>query len=303
MPRGRHEAFDAGTRAATARDHTSSKPCEAVRPLAALMVLATLVAGCTQPVEPPGPPATPRGEAPPTPDAAPPTPPAEPLAPTVRAVYVVAKNGLDDARVREPQITRSVEAFQQWLGAQTGGKRLPFARAPSGDLEVAVVRLTKTEPEMRALHAGVRAEIEAQLHNAGWSRSNASLYAVYYEGSVDTPCSAGAWPPEQPGDVAALYLHGGPAGAAPCEASPVGATTAPGNREFTMLKELLRTLGFAASCAPHQLRAGHVSDSASDLLYDGPAAWTPSALDVGRDDYYAHGRADCPDLATSRWLS
>ena len=37
-------------------------------------------------------------------------------------------------------------------------------------------------------------------------------------------------------------------------------------------------------------------------MYAGDQPWNPKVLDVGEDDYFRHGRDDCPDLSTSGWL-
>ena len=63
-----------------------------------------------------------------------------------------------------------------------------------------------------------------------------------------------------------------------------------------MLHELMHTLGLVATCAPHQTRNGHVSDSPTDLMYACDEPWAPSVLDVGRDDYFGTNRQDCLDL-------
>jgi Divergent InlB B-repeat domain len=56
------------------------------------------------------------------------------------------------------------------------------------------------------------------------------------------------------------------------------------------------------TCAAHHTRAGHVSDSPTDLMYAGDEAWRPSVLDVGRDDYYHAHRLGCLELAESPYL-
>ena len=39
-------------------------------------------------------------------------------------------------------------------------------------------------------------------------------------------------------------------------------------------------------------------------MWAGQGFWSlPASLDVGRDDYYGHGRTDCPDLADSPFLT
>jgi hypothetical protein len=71
-----------------------------------------------------------------------------------------------------------------------------------------------------------------------------------------------------------------------------------------MVHDILHGLGIVGTCAPHHHLAGHVSDFPNDLMYAGSAAWQlPPTLDVGRDDYYGHGRSDCPDLGRSPYLT
>ncbi len=74
--------------------------------------------------------------------------------------------------------------------------------------------------------------------------------------------------------------------------------------DIAMLHELVHTLGFVAECAPHHTLNGHASDSPNDLMWSGNAPWQlPPRLDIGRDDYYGHGRSDCADLARSPYLT
>jgi hypothetical protein len=56
-----------------------------------------------------------------------------------------------------------------------------------------------------------------------------------------------------------------------------------------MIHELMHTIGFVASAAPHFTAGGHVNDGPTDLMYAGSLPWTPSILDVGQDDYYHPG--------------
>ena len=73
--------------------------------------------------------------------------------------------------------------------------------------------------------------------------------------------------------------------------------------DLAILHELMHTIGFVPTCARHFVGAGHVSDSPTDLMYQGPLDWHPSVLDVGHDDYFDAGIANCPDLSTSPWLA
>ncbi|MET0346007.1 MAG: hypothetical protein ABW218_07070, partial [Casimicrobiaceae bacterium] len=106
------------------------------------------------------------------------------------------------------------------------------------------------------------------------------------------------------GSVGALYLKAVVAGFMPCGDNPLADSDAapPGYWEFSWMHEAMHLLGAVDACALHEARGGHVSDSADDLMYAGEQPWTPSTLDVGRDDYFGHGRRDCADLANSPYL-
>jgi hypothetical protein len=69
-----------------------------------------------------------------------------------------------------------------------------------------------------------------------------------------------------------------------------------------MLHEIVHTLGFVASCAPHQVGSGHTSQGANDLMYQGSEPWVPDTLDIGHDDYFGNGGSGCLDLANSAFL-
>ena len=105
-------------------------------------------------------------------------------------------------------------------------------------------------------------------------------------------------------NVVALYLRGTPSGAPACAENPFAANVdAPGYLELAMLHEVFHGLGATAQCAPNHVSAGHVGDEARDLMYAGSQPWRPSWLDVGRNDYWGHGRADCTDVARSPFVA
>ena len=228
--------------------------------------------------------------------------PDELLGKQVHFMYVLPADGTDEALDTNGAIARSISAFQTWLGQQTGGRRLrvdTLAGAP----DITFYRMPQSDAPIAASGAFVRDRIEAQLKAAGFNAPG-KIYAVFYGGSSTRACGGGAWPPTLPGIVAALYLKGMPPGAPPCATNPVGANpSVPGYMDYAILHETLHTIGIVGTCAPHHTRAGHVSDDPRDLMYAGDQPWRPSLLDIGHDDYYGHGRADCPDLATSGWLT
>jgi hypothetical protein len=105
-----------------------------------------------------------------------------------------------------------------------------------------------------------------------------------------------------------MYLNGLPNFAVPCGANRfAGPGDAPGYLEISMLHEIMHTLGFVATCAPNQWRAGHVSDDPNDLIWAGDGVWVPDGwtavkLDAGNDDYYKHSNPGCLDLNDSPYL-
>ena len=222
--------------------------------------------------------------------------------PQVRVLYVLPSDAVDERLDTSGALALSVGAWNTWLAAQTDGRRLRLDTF-AGALDVGFHRLGRTDADLRSRGAFVRDEIERELGAAGLLATS-KLYAVYYGGGSTWACGGGAWPPTLPGQVAAMYLKGTPPGAAPCASNPLASREdTPGYMEFAMLHELLHTLGAVATCAPNHVLSGHSGDDPRDLMYAGPLAWRPSLLDVGRDDYYGHGRAGCFDLALSSFLA
>jgi hypothetical protein len=169
-----------------------------------------------------------------------------------------------------------------------------------GRPDVTFVRLSRTNAEVRAHGEMTRATIETELRARGFDDAR-NLYAVFYEGEGDQ-CGAGSWPPEIPGNYGVLFLRGDPTGRNPCELAFTPSADGPLYADFAILHEIVHTLGVVGRCAPNHTRRGHVSDSVADLMYSGSSAWRPAALDVGRNDYFDHGRPDCLDLARSAFL-
>ncbi len=221
----------------------------------------------------------------------------------VHFLYVVPRDGQDRAYDTGSVISASVASFQNWLRRETGGRAMQVDTY-QGELDVSFFRLAVNDAVAAARGAFVREQIEEEIYAAGFT-STAKLYAVYYDGGSTWACGGGDPDPTFRGAVGAMYLKGTPPGAN-CASNPLGRTP-PGYFEFGMLHEILHTLGMAPRCAPHVTRVDHVSDSPFDLMWAGDAPWRTDApeqmhLDVGHDDYYAHGRSDCPDFAASPYL-
>src|ERR671915_1051054 len=172
-----------------------------------------------------------------------------------------------------------------------------------GSLDVTFHRLARSDVEYAAAGLYARDVLEQDLRAAGLVTVH-KLYIVYYDGSNARACGGSSWPPTLEGNVAAFYLRAQVGTAPPCLSTgfaPAGGP--PRYTEFAVLHEVLHPVGIVGTCAPHHTRAGHVGDSPTDLMYAGDEPWRPSALDIGRDDYFQTERADCPDLATSGILT
>jgi hypothetical protein len=74
------------------------------------------------------------------------------------------------------------------------------------------------------------------------------------------------------GSVTAIFLQGTPPGAPPCASNPIGVDP-PRYFEFSMLHEILHTMGFVPTCAPHTAPNHHVSDGRFNLMWSGNAPW------------------------------
>lgn len=223
-------------------------------------------------------------------------------APQVHVVYALPSDGLDRGLDMNGTIEATVHSWNGWLATQTAGKGGLRLDTAGGALDVTFFRDPHTDAEIRAQGAFVRDLLQSDLHAAGLDAPN-KLYAVYYDGTSSFACGGGAWPPDLPGDVAAMYLHGLDGTPAACDQNQFTPGGAPGYLEFAMVHEIMHTLGFVPTCAPHHTLRGHVSDAANDLMYAGDAPWQlPPTLDVGHDDYFETGRTDCLDLARSPFL-
>jgi hypothetical protein len=222
----------------------------------------------------------------------------------VHVMYVLPSDGFDRGYDTDGTIDGSVAAWQTWFIGQTGGLGLNLDTA-DGYLDITFVRLAQSEATLAANGLFIRDAIEQQLEALGFD-DPLKILAVYYDGAAHEVCGGGAWPPTLPGTVAAEYLLGTFADplTPPCDSSPwAPAAGPPGYREMAMIHEIIHTMGFVPTCAPHHTLAGHVSDDPSDLMYAGGLPWQPTTLDVGRDDYFRTAPvAGCADLSKAAFV-
>jgi hypothetical protein len=224
--------------------------------------------------------------------------------PQIHLVYAIPADGNDSELDLDGTIAESVGVAQDWLAGQTGGRSFRLDTF-DGEPDITFLQLSRTDEEIADEGAFVREALEQELVAAGLDEPD-KRYEVFYDGTSTFACGGGAWPPTLPGKVAALYLHGLPDSAVPCDTNAFAAAGGvPRYWEFSWIHELVHTLGFVATCAPNHTRAGHVSTPTNDLMYAGDAPWNLNGvvLDQGNDDYYAHDDAGCPDFADSPYLT
>ncbi len=285
--------------------------------------------------------------------------------PQVHVIYAVASDVEDGNLDRYGNIARSMEAIQNWIGAELGYRllldtyegeldvtflRLPFPSGesapgaspteppqPEGDDpgdppagesagqadDPGAPGVQDPEPESRDPGESGAQDPEPESEDPGASRvqdpepeggdpgvwlvdelervigetigiQDHKVYAVYYVGRSDGLCGSA----QVLGRVAAVYVGDACSGSLP-GADPEVAST----YEAVMLHELFHVFGAAAVCDPQEGAGPHVRDDPLDLMASGPERGPRDevVIDVARDDYFGHGRADCPDIAESRF--
>jgi hypothetical protein len=205
------------------------------------------------------------------------------------AVYVLPADAVDRALDTGTELAYSIAAFQLWLAGKTG-LRLRLDEY-AGAADITFMRLQETDAQMAANDPFIVNLIEDRLRQTGRLEAG-KIYLVYYEGSSTYACGGAKWPPQLPGQTAAMYLRGHPGVACPSTfaSSP---TAFPTYCEFAMLHDALHVLGIVSPQAPHHTAAypGHVPEP-TDLMYSGPASWDLGAgmtVDIGGDDYFGPG--------------
>lgn len=201
----------------------------------------------------------------------PPTTGADPIT----AVHLVPSDrdpvaGLSEAAAGE------LASVNQWFVDQAGNAGLDFARDAAG-INVRVLQVDMPASELRS-NPQVRAALDAN--------GITGVAVVFIEAAGPACGSTGAGTSVMWMSVCNIYPSG--------NAFPYGGT-------YLAAHEIAHLLGAVPSCAPNRVDGGHVDDSNRDLLYSGRENrdWDNLVLDVGRDDYFGHGRSDCPDIADS----
>ncbi len=220
--------------------------------------------------------------------------------PQVHVVYAMPSDGIDRRRDVDGSIAASVAMFQRWLAGQTGGRSIRMDTY-GGALDITHLTLPATAAELAAHGDGQLAELQELISRGRLPRPD-KRYLMYYEGPRAGACGEASGTPDS-AVLAALYLSGEDSGF-DCASKTLAPTDGrPDFWEFAALHEIMHSIGFVASCATHHWpeSPAHVRDSREDLMWGGDS-WTPTSLDVGRDDYYRHANAGCRDLEASPYF-
>ena len=224
----------------------------------------------------------------------------------IRIMYVVPSDGIDRALDSDGTLARSVASLHTWFQQRSGGYTLRFDRH-DGVLDVGFFRLPSTNAQVAQSGAFVVTEIERMLRDAGKIAAD-KIYIVYYDGSSTYACGGAAWPPNVPGQVAAMYLKGAPSGGSCGSAFVPSPTSPPEYWEFAALHDLLHTFGIVSTEAPNHTDQypAHVPEPL-DLMYTGTAPWgigPNMTLDIGDDDYFgANVAASLPALDRTPYVA
>lgn len=205
--------------------------------------------------------------------------------PAIQAVYAVP-DGEIPVDSRRDAIADAVSVAQAWFRSQTEGRHPVFVRrGVQIDVKAIGVRLPPLA-EQQAWGRSIASEIRETL---GMSPDAPLL--IFVEGRVsadsDTryPCG---WRSRR---FVMIPI-------ANCDIEPKVGAQWPHGSSYILAHELTHLLGAVPDCAPNHV-SGHVDDDRRDIIYSGPddRDWANLTLDVGRDDYYMHGRDDCHDIS------
>ena len=210
--------------------------------------------------------------------------------PQVHFVYAVPSDWEDLNRDRFGEVERSALGIQNWLAEEIGQTlRLDTYQ---GRPDVSFLRLPFTHQEGDGTAGGTVGDVLRAARSL--EITGDKILAVYYEGRVAGVCGS-----------APLFGRGGAVYLSCSDAELGSDEETVSTFEVVMVHELFHVFGAVASCSPNYVEGSHVNDVENDLMFSGverEPRGGETFIDVGRDDYYGHGRADCLDVSRSRFL-
>jgi hypothetical protein len=240
-----------------------------------LAILAVLLQACPAPTQP--------GATTPTHQRATSDRPDEVTGLQIHPVYVLPPGAADHALDTNGAIHDALLRVNAWFKTQTDGRTLRLDTA-GGRADVSFHRLVKPLPESGD-SAVVLQQVVAELQAAGLDHPQKVLLILLGQNLQTDWTGVG-------GNLKAM-----------AQVVPAGIWPAPGptfdGLDKVVAHELLHALGAVPDGAPNRHAGYHAGDDAHDVMTarsDRSAPWT---LDVGRNDYYGHGRTELHDLARS----
>jgi hypothetical protein len=206
----------------------------------------------------------------------------------IRWVYAIPADGEDRLSSIASRMQADAEAIDAWW------RREDPARTPRNDialfacglqLDLSVLRLARSSAE---IPSGARFSLLFDAVLQARLGSDETKVVVYYDGPAEDARTCGQGGSLRSGiGLAVVYLRACP-----------GVSTA-----AVAAHELLHTFGVVPPQAPNVCQGGHVCDSELDLMYPSidTSPLDTRLLDVGRDDYYGHGRSWL-DARDAPWL-
>ncbi len=214
-------------------------------------------------------------------------------------IYAIPADRPISGALLEPLANDLTDALG-WFDAQLGGRHPDVIIPEQPSLPIYPMQLEITEADLavaddpnEALHDAVMAMLPEAL------RVHVPL--IVFDGAVGDPYACGS---TSGGETVAVVIPLGNCGGT---ITPEPDRPFPSGLAYLFAHELTHLLGGAPDCAPHNDGTNHVTDDRRDIIWAGDGVnerdWDNLMLDPGNDDYLGHGRTDCLDISTSRYLA
>lgn len=207
----------------------------------------------------------------------------------IHLVYAVCSRGCTERGFDTTGVlAASFERVQDWLAAQTGGRRLRVDTF-QGRPDITFFEVEGANYDLQFMRSGLVNLIWEQMEPTGF-RAGRKRYLIYYDGLNARAASARFGL-----EAAAVYM-----GYAPFAFGD----SLPTSRELAALHEILHMLGYVDSDAPNHddSNPAHVTDGRRDLMW-GVEPWVPEVPDLGEDDYFgANLPSGVANFRDSPWL-
>lgn len=211
----------------------------------------------------------------------------------VHFVYAVASDGQDHGLDTSGVVAELVGNVQVFLRRKLG--RQLRIDTYSGRPDITFVRFADwNEGELRTGNSFAFGRLRAGLGEELGFRSG-KVYALIYTHGEDLQGKNTAG--QAGGDLAAAFLG-------PLRLANYRRGEGTHSTEAVVIHEVFHLMGAVPLCAPNSdgaLHIRHTGGPGYDIMLPSGGSSNPALteIDAGRDDYYGHGRPDCPDIAES----